>query len=158
MKSQRRAAKLARVLQTRGLSHVLLLAADGWPVHVQQHRCAASPHGCRSAHWAQGGPEHSQGALAALRQSQFSDQQRLQDGNRRFVDGCPLANRTNSAIRKELVVQGQAPHTAIVGCADSRAPLETIFDTMPGAQLVNQCIWLQKVESSRTQRFESRQS
>ena len=53
------------------------------------------------------------------------------------MDGCPLANRTNSAIRKELVVQGQAPHTAIVGCADSRAPLETIFDTMPGAQLVN---------------------
>ena len=40
---------------------------------------------------------------------------------------------TNSVIRKELVAQGQAPHTAIVGCADSRAPLETIFDTMPGA-------------------------
>ena len=28
--------------------------------------------------------------------------------------------------------EGQAPHTAIVGCADSRAPLETIFDAMPG--------------------------
>ncbi|CAE7510061.1 mtcA2, partial [Symbiodinium pilosum] len=46
--------------------------------------------------------------------------------------GRPLANRTNSVICKELVAQGQAPHTAIVGCADSRAPLETIFDTMPG--------------------------
>ena len=57
----------------------------------------------------------------------------LQDGNRRFLEGRPLANRTNSVIRKELVAQGQAPHTAIVGCADSRAPLETIFDTMPGA-------------------------
>ena len=55
-----------------------------------------------------------------------------QDGNRRFVDGRPLANRTNAVVRKELVELGQAPHTAIIGCADSRAPLETIFDTMPG--------------------------
>ncbi|CAE7241323.1 mtcA2, partial [Symbiodinium pilosum] len=47
----------------------------------------------------------------------------LKDGNKRFVEGRPLANRTNSVIRKELVAQGQAPHTAIVGCADSRAPL-----------------------------------
>ena len=55
-----------------------------------------------------------------------------EEGNRRFVDGRPLANRTNTAMRKELVEQGQAPHTAIIGCADSRAPLETIFDAMPG--------------------------
>ena len=60
----------------QGLSHVLLLAADGWPVHVQQRGCAASPHGRRSARWAQGGPPHSQGALGALRQSQFFDHSR----------------------------------------------------------------------------------
>ena len=35
-------------------------------------------------------------------------------------------------MRKALVKEGQAPHTAIIGCADSRAPLETIFDAMPG--------------------------
>ena len=28
--------------------------------------------------------------------------------------------------------EGQQPHTAIIGCADSRAPLETVFDAMPG--------------------------
>ena len=35
-------------------------------------------------------------------------------------------------MRNALVDMGQAPHTAIIGCADSRAPLETIFDAMPG--------------------------
>ena len=31
-----------------------------------------------------------------------------------------------------LATKGQAPHTAIVGCADSRCPLETLFDALPG--------------------------
>ena len=35
-------------------------------------------------------------------------------------------------MRKELDREGQAPHTAIIGCADSRCPLETLFDTLPG--------------------------
>lgn len=29
-------------------------------------------------------------------------------------------------------VPGQAPHTAVIGCADSRAPVESIFDALPG--------------------------
>ena len=33
---------------------------------------------------------------------------------------------------QELVDLGQAPHTAIFGCADSRAPIETVFDALPG--------------------------
>ncbi|CAE7236066.1 mtcA2 [Symbiodinium natans] len=40
----------------------------------------------------------------------------------------PLAGKITRALAK----QGQAPHTAIVGCADSRAALEAIFDAMPG--------------------------
>eukprot|EP00931_Biecheleriopsis_adriatica_P023005 TRINITY_DN1463_c0_g1_i9.p1 TRINITY_DN1463_c0_g1~~TRINITY_DN1463_c0_g1_i9.p1 ORF type:complete len:232 (+),score=47.33 TRINITY_DN1463_c0_g1_i9:22-696(+) len=35
-------------------------------------------------------------------------------------------------MRRALVEHGQAPHTAIIGCADSRCPLETLFDAMPG--------------------------
>lgn len=35
-------------------------------------------------------------------------------------------------MRNALVDMGQAPHTAVIGCADSRAPLEAIFDAMPG--------------------------
>ena len=56
------------------------------------------------------------------------------EGNRRFVDGRPLGSKTKDAARRQLVDEGQAPHTAIIGCADSRAPLETIFDAMPGRQ------------------------
>ncbi|CAE7491122.1 cynT [Symbiodinium sp. CCMP2592] len=35
-------------------------------------------------------------------------------------------------MRKALVDKGQAPHAAIIGCADSRAPVETLFDAAPG--------------------------
>ena len=56
----------------------------------------------------------------------------LQEGNERFLKGEPTATRTHENMRKELVDMGQAPHTAIIGCADSRAPLETIFDALPG--------------------------
>ena len=56
----------------------------------------------------------------------------LKEGNRRFMDGRPLGSATKAATRQQLVVEGQAPHTAIIGCADSRAALETIFDAMPG--------------------------
>ena len=56
----------------------------------------------------------------------------LKEGNARFIKGEPQATRTNKDMRKQLVDMGQAPHTAIIGCADSRAPLETIFDTLPG--------------------------
>ncbi|CAJ1351961.1 unnamed protein product [Effrenium voratum] len=58
--------------------------------------------------------------------------QLLQAGNLRFTSGTALAGKITPIMRKALVVEGQAPHTAIVGCADSRAPLETVFDAMPG--------------------------
>lgn len=56
----------------------------------------------------------------------------LREGNRRFVQGKPVATRTSNGMRLELVDQGQAPHTAVIGCADSRAPVESIFDALPG--------------------------
>ena len=70
----------------------------------------------------------------------------LKEGNRRFVDGQPLGSKTQKVQRHQLVDEGQAPHTAIIGCADSRAPLETIFDAMPGDIFVlrnagNTCTW-----------------
>ena len=70
----------------------------------------------------------------------------LKEGNRRFVDGQPLGSKTQNVQRHRLVDEGQAPHTAIIGCADSRAPLETIFDAMPGDIFVlrnagNTCTW-----------------
>jgi len=58
--------------------------------------------------------------------------QMLRAGNQRFVKGTPQATTTSDGQRMELVDDGQAPHTAIVGCADSRAPPEVIFDALPG--------------------------
>ena len=56
----------------------------------------------------------------------------LKEGNDRFAVGAAVAGKISSDMRKALVKEGQAPHTAIIGCADSRAPLETVFDAMPG--------------------------
>ncbi|CAK9044502.1 Carbonic anhydrase 2 (Beta-CA 2) (Carbonate dehydratase 2) (mtCA 2) [Durusdinium trenchii] len=56
----------------------------------------------------------------------------LKDGNRRFHQGEPLSGNVTGQMRKALAQEGQAPLAAILGCADSRAPLETVFDTMPG--------------------------
>lgn len=57
---------------------------------------------------------------------------RPKEGNQRFIKGEQINTRTSEKMREDLVDLGQAPHSAIIGCADSRVPLETIFDTMPG--------------------------
>lgn len=54
--------------------------------------------------------------------------ERLREGNRRFVsDDCPPSMSTHQKTR-DAQVAGQAPFAAILGCADSRAPAELIFD------------------------------
>lgn len=54
--------------------------------------------------------------------------QRLRDGNRRFVDN----NRSSEAIitpsRRAELTAGQEPFAAILGCSDSRVPVEIVFD------------------------------
>ncbi len=55
---------------------------------------------------------------------------RLIEGNRRFVEERPLAPAP-SAERVQLS-SGQAPFATILGCSDSRVPIETIFDQQPG--------------------------
>jgi carbonic anhydrase len=55
---------------------------------------------------------------------------RLLEGNRRFVDGAPRAP-VPSAERIELA-SGQNPFAVVLGCSDSRVPIETIFDQQPG--------------------------
>lgn len=55
----------------------------------------------------------------------------LKEGNGRFVGGTAVANRISPEVRKNMDAS-QPPHTAIIGCADSRVPLETIFDALPG--------------------------
>jgi carbonic anhydrase len=53
---------------------------------------------------------------------------RLRDGNCRYVAGnLSHHDLTHSARRSELV-DGQSPFAIILGCSDSRAPVELVFD------------------------------
>lgn len=53
---------------------------------------------------------------------------RLREGNRRFVsDVWGRDALTDHARRRELAA-GQAPFAAILGCSDSRVPVEIVFD------------------------------
>jgi carbonic anhydrase len=54
--------------------------------------------------------------------------QRLKDGNRRFVaDERGSESYASQAHRAELVA-GQEPFAVILGCSDSRVPVEIVFD------------------------------
>lgn len=54
--------------------------------------------------------------------------ERLREGNRRFVEGGrAMRPRAGSERRRELV-DGQAPFAVVVGCSDSRVPVEMVFD------------------------------
>lgn len=51
----------------------------------------------------------------------------LLEGNQRFISG-KLENPNVSFNRIQEVAKGQNPFAAILGCADSRVPLEILFD------------------------------
>lgn len=52
---------------------------------------------------------------------------RLKEGNERFVNGRSLHNHESAALRHQLV-SGQHPFAIVLGCSDSRVPVEIIFD------------------------------
>ena len=54
--------------------------------------------------------------------------QRLRDGNRRFVDDTRSSESLISPRRRAELTAGQEPFAAILGCSDSRVPVEIIFD------------------------------
>lgn len=53
--------------------------------------------------------------------------ERLSEGNRRFVSGARSLDACLPARRSELT-GGQAPFATILGCSDSRVPVEIVFD------------------------------
>lgn len=55
---------------------------------------------------------------------------RLIDGNRRFVDR--LSGGQFTAQRAAASAQGQNPWAVVVGCSDSRVPVEAVFDVGVG--------------------------
>jgi carbonic anhydrase len=54
--------------------------------------------------------------------------ERLREGNRRFVAGVRSLETLTSQTRRSAFVAGQKPFAVILGCSDSRVPVELIFD------------------------------
>ncbi len=54
--------------------------------------------------------------------------ERLKAGNRRYVTETRAANRYKFRARRAAVAASQDPFAIILGCSDSRAPAEIIFD------------------------------
>lgn len=54
----------------------------------------------------------------------------LQAGNRRFVAGTPQSGPQTAHLIE--LAEGQNPFAIVLGCSDSRVPIETIFDQPPG--------------------------
>ena len=57
---------------------------------------------------------------------------RLKQGNRRFVSGEKTADARIRQPRPNRLVGGQKPFAVVLGCSDSRVPVEIIFDQGPG--------------------------
>ncbi|HSG96989.1 MAG TPA: carbonic anhydrase [Woeseiaceae bacterium] len=56
--------------------------------------------------------------------------QRLKEGNRRYLNG--VSHLKTADGHPAGLEQGQAPFAVILACADSRVPVEMIFDQGPG--------------------------
>lgn len=52
----------------------------------------------------------------------------LKEGNHRFASGAPTRNTFISQARIAELVAGQEPFAVILGCSDSRVPVEIVFD------------------------------
>jgi carbonic anhydrase len=54
--------------------------------------------------------------------------ERLREGNRRFVSGVRSIDSLISQTQRSELVAGQEPFAVIIGCSDSRVPVEIVFD------------------------------
>jgi len=54
--------------------------------------------------------------------------QRLQEGNKRFIQNVRQMDAQATQARRDELVTGQAPFAIILGCSDSRVPAELVFD------------------------------
>jgi carbonic anhydrase len=54
--------------------------------------------------------------------------QRLREGNQRFAANVRSVEAMNSEARRRELAGGQRPFAVVLGCSDSRVPVETVFD------------------------------
>lgn len=57
-------------------------------------------------------------------------------GNTRFVAGAPTAHTKDLAIIRARAAEGQRPSVGVLSCADSRVPVEMVFDEPIGRLFV----------------------
>ena len=75
------------------------------------------------------------GPPAALAQSSISPDQAIEElmaGNRRFTSGALTAHQHDLAILKQKTIEKQEPFAGLLSCADSRVPVELLFDQSIG--------------------------
>jgi len=58
--------------------------------------------------------------------------QELMEGNRRFTTNGATAHEHDLAILRENTIEKQEPFAAVLSCADSRVPVELVFDQSIG--------------------------
>lgn len=63
--------------------------------------------------------------------------QALMDGNQRYVDQKLTFYRQDLAILKNKTAEKQEPFASVLSCADSRVPVEIVFDQSIGHVFVN---------------------
>lgn len=54
--------------------------------------------------------------------------QKLKDGNKRYIESCQTGVIHDNAQLRQNLSSGQMPFAVILGCSDSRAPVELVFD------------------------------
>lgn len=62
--------------------------------------------------------------------------ERLREGNLRFVSGQQQLDHRICETRRAELAEGQRPFAVVLGCSDSRVPVEMIFDQGVGALFV----------------------
>ena len=70
-------------------------------------------------------------SLSAVAQQPLTYEQaldNLKSGNQRFVTGQLQHPNLTQEVRAETTENGQHPYVTIIGCSDSRVPIEAIFD------------------------------
>lgn len=75
-------------------------------------------------------PEAAPAANAHAPMSAQAALKNLVEGNARFAAGKPTCQPLIGRVRE--LASGQSPFATVLGCADSRVPVETIFDHEPG--------------------------
>src|SRR5207237_5978867 len=58
--------------------------------------------------------------------------QTMMDGNKRFTQGQLTSFNDDLKLLKEKTAESQAPFAAVLSCADSRVPVELVFDQTIG--------------------------